>query len=183
MSILETFREHRATVTEQWVNAVFGSYALDTVGFLRTRTDQFCNPVGEITLTVAGYLFDAVAGEHMIEEKLDEALQRFVRLRSVQDFPPSQGIGVLYVLKQIFRDTFLEQMEKTGQMAAYLEAESRLDTLALMAFDMYIASRETLAEQRISEIRTQHSQLVRWAQSRGHSLDSVCQATDNTDTA
>ncbi len=173
MKILELFREHKTQVTEQWVNAVFGSYALDTVGFLRTKSDQFCNPVGEITLTVANYLFDAMAGEHMIEEKLNDALERFVRLRSVQDFAPSQGIGVLYVLKQIFRDTFLNKIQDSKQMEEYLEAESRLDTLALMALDMYVASRDLLAEQRIKEIRTQHSQLVRWAQEKGHVLKEI----------
>ena len=168
MNTLQTFRDHKKALVEQWINAVFGTYPLDTTGFLRTRQDQFCNPVGEITATVAGYLYDAMAGEHVIAEKVQAALERFVKLRSVQDFPPSQGIGVLYVFKQLLRSTLLPVFEKAGKVADYLEAESRLDTLALMAFDMYLATRETLAEQRIREIRDQHSQVVRWAQTTGN---------------
>lgn len=168
MDTLQIFREHRKALVEQWINAVFNTYPLDTTGFLRTRQDQFCNPVGEITSTVAGHLYDAVAGEHVLADRVREALERFVRLRSVQDFPPSQGLGIIYVFKHIVREALLPVFVKEGKVAEFLEAESRLDTLALMAFDMYLASRETLAEQRIKEIRDQHAQIVRWAQHTGN---------------
>ena len=131
---------------------------------MRTRTDPFANPVGEMTNTMAVYLYDAAAGENIDPEQLDDALNRFVRLRSVQDFSPSRGIGVIYVMKQFMREGLLEAFIREGLIEAYLEAESRIDTLALMAFDLYIASREALAEQRITEIRNKHSQVVRWAQ-------------------
>lgn len=165
MNTTQIFREYKKPLTEQWIAAVFSTYPLDTSGFLRTRSDAFRNPVGEITTTMAGHLYDAMAGEHVIPERVREALERFVKLRSVQDFSPSRGLGVLYVLKQLARQTLLPEFERRGNVTEYLEAESRLDTLALMAFDIYTASRETLAEQRIKEIRDQHSQVVRWAQS------------------
>lgn len=164
MNILATFREHRQPIVNAWVDAVYATYPLDTTGFLRTKEDAFCNPVGEITTSMAGYLYDAVAGEHIIEERVRDSLERFVKLRSVQDFSPSQGIGVFYLLKPLMRGTLLPLCEAAGQNAAYLEAESRLDTLALMAFDIYISTREKLSEMRIKEIKDQHAQLVRWAQ-------------------
>lgn len=164
MNILTLFREHRQAVVKAWVDAVYATYPLDTTGFLRTKKDDFCNPVGEITTTMAAYLYDAVAGEHIIEDRVREALERFVKLRSVQDFSPSQGLGVFYLLKPILRGKVLPKCSTTSSLGEYLDAESRLDTLALMAFDMYISSRETLAEMRIKEIKNQHAQLVRWAQ-------------------
>lgn len=164
MNAVHIFREHKKAVVEKWVEAVFSGYSLDTKGFLRTKQDVFCNPVGEITTTVAGYLYDAVAGEHVIPEKLHDALTRFVKLRSVQDFTPSQALGVICMLKQGMRPALLPLFVKHKAWDVYLEAESRLDTLVLMALDMYVASREALAEQRIKEIRDQHSQVVRWAQ-------------------
>ena len=39
-----------------------------------------------------------------------------------------------------------------------------IDSLTLLAFDMYMENREILAESRITEIRNQHAQLARWAQ-------------------
>lgn len=167
MNVQNIFREHKKRIVEQWVETVFNGYPLDTTGFLRTKQDAFCNPVGEITNTVAGYLYDAAAGEHIISEKLQDALTRFVRLRSVQDFAPSKALGVIYMFKQSMRTALLSLFASQGRLEEYLEAESRLDTLALMAFDIYLASREILAEQRIREIRDQHSQVVRWAQRAG----------------
>ncbi len=164
MAILHIFKDHKTAIVQEWIEAVFNSYPLDTTGFLRTKHDDFCNPVGEMTNTIANNLYDAAAGEQVDEETLKQALMRFVRLRAVQNFPPSQGIGILYVFKQIFREKLLPICKKYAQIDAYLEAESRIDTLALMALDIYMDSRETLAEQRIKEIRDQHSQVVRWAQ-------------------
>ncbi len=164
MDILHIFREHKAYIVKEWIEAVFNSYPLDTTGFLRTKHDDFCNPVGEMTTTLAHFLYDAAAGEQVGEDELEQALARFVRLRAVQTFAPSQGVGVLYVFKQMFREKILPICKKYAQIDAYLEAESRIDTLALMALDIYVDSRETLAEQRIKEIRDQHSQVVRWAQ-------------------
>ncbi len=167
MDILPTLRAKKEEITKQWVESVFTSYPLETTGFLRTQKDDFCNPVGEIVTTMSHFLFDAAAGEHVLELKLRDALERFVKLRSVQDFTPSRGLGVLFTFKHFFRDAFFEECAAKGAIKEYLECESRIDTLTLMAFDMYIASREVLAESRIAEIRNAHSQIVRMAQRQG----------------
>ncbi len=167
MNALELFRKKKKEVVDMWIEAVFKTYPLDTTGFLRTKKHDFSNPVGEITSTVGNYIFDAVAGEHILEDRLSMALERFVKLRSVQDFTPSQGLGVLLLFKQLFRKVFLEEFENAGQIAVYLEAESRVDTICLMAFEMYVTSRDTISQMRITEIRNGHSQIVRLAQRHG----------------
>ncbi len=167
MNALELFREHRGELVAKWVDSVFATYPLDAVGFLRTREDQFCNPVGDITTTSLGRMYDAVAGEHVVAELLQDALTRFVKVRAVQDFTPSQALGVIYLLKPAMRAKLWPLFSEGGLEAEYLEAESRLDTLALMAMDVYMASHKTIAEERIKEIRNQHAQLVRWAQKAG----------------
>ncbi len=167
MDILPLLRAKKEEITQKWVESVYASYPLDTTGFLRTKKDDFCNPVGEITTTMAHFLFDAASGEHVLELKLRDALERFVKLRSVQDFTPSHGLGVLFIFKQFYREAFMEECAAKGALKEYLECESRIDTLFLMAFDMYVASRETLAESRIAEIRNAHSQVVRMAQRHG----------------
>ncbi len=167
MNILELFRQKKSEVVNRWAESVFKSYPLETTGFLRTQKDDFANPVGEITTTVGNYMFDAAAGEHILEDRLTLALERFVKVRSVQEFTPSQGLGVLFMFKQLFREAFLEECIKNGNVSAYLEAESRIDTLCLMAFEMYVSSRETIAQMRITEIRNGHSQIVRLAQRHG----------------
>ena len=83
----------------------------------------------------------------------------------MQQFTPSQSIGVIYLLKPILRKEILPLVLKGNALKEYLETESRIDSLALLAFDMYSKDRERLADIRITEIRNQYAQLKRWAQS------------------
>lgn len=164
MNALDIMRPHKKEVVGRWVEAVFKTYPLQSAGFLRTSADPFTNPVAHMTRQAADALFDAMIGEETEPERVKGALERFVKLRAVQKFVPSQSMAVLYLLKPIMRELVAGEMRAKGQLDAYLEAESRLDTLALMGFDIYMNARETLAESRVREIKSRHAQLERWAQ-------------------
>lgn len=161
---LEILRTFKKDVTSGWVEAVFSTYPLETTGFLRTKNDPFTNPVAHMTREAAGILFDAMIGEEVEPGQVKASLERFVRLRAVQKFTPGESMAVFYVMKPVLREKALPEMLAKGQLDAYLDVESRLDTLVLLAFDIYMQARETLAESRIREIRNQHAQLARWAQ-------------------
>ncbi len=156
--------KHKQALTDAWVEAVFATYPLETTGFLRTSHDPFTNPVAAMTREAAALLIDAVAGENISPGQVKEALARFVKLRAVQKGDPSQSLAVFYLMKPALRKILLPEMQEAGELEAYLEAEARLDTLALFAFDLYESAREAVAEARIKEIRAQHAQLARWAQ-------------------
>ena len=164
MRSLKILRAHKKEVVDSWVEAVFATYPLETTGFLRTASDPFTNPVAHMTRVAAGVLFDAVAGEDVEAAAVRASLDRFVKLRAVQKFAPSQSLAVFYLMKPILREKVMPEMRLKGRLEDYLDAESRLDTLALLAFDIYSEARETVAESRIKEIKNQHAQLARWAQ-------------------
>lgn len=163
MNVSDILRKHKKAVTTKWVESVFTTYPLETTGFLRTKTDPFTNPVAHMTREAAGALYDAISGEETDPAQVKAALDRFVKLRAVQKFAPSENMAVFYLMKPVLREEVLPEMQEKGQLQAYLEVESRLDTLALLAFDMYAQAREILAESRIKEIRNQHAQLAAWA--------------------
>lgn len=164
MDPADIMRPFKKEAASRWADAVFNTYPLETVGFLRTGNDPFTNPAAHMTRQAADVLFDAMIGEETEPERVKMALERFVKLRAVQKFAPSQSLAVIYLLKPIMRELVEPEMRARGQLDAYLEAESRLDTLALMAFDIYMNARETVAESRVREIRSQHANLKRWAQ-------------------
>ena len=155
MNAQEIFRSRKNDVVRLWTEAVYSTYPFETTGFLRTKQDAFGNPVANMTKE---------AGEEVEVATVKNALERFVKLRAVQTFTPSQGLGVFYLMKPLLRERILPELAEQGELDAYLTAESRLDSLALLAFDIYTAARETLAESRIKEIRNQYAQLARWAQ-------------------
>ncbi|MBQ9405847.1 MAG: RsbRD N-terminal domain-containing protein [Desulfovibrio sp.] len=164
MRAIDIFRKHKDEVTRLWTESVFKTYPLETTGFLRTKQDPFGNPVGHMTKEAAAALYDAVIGESVDIEDTRKALDRFIKLRAVQKFTPSQGLGVFSLMKPLLRTHVLPELLIKKKLHDYLEAESRLDSLTLLAFDMYVKDREILAESRITEIRNQYAQLARWAQ-------------------
>lgn len=163
MKAKEILGKQRKELVSQWTEAVFSTYPFETTGFLRTKTDPFTNPVAHMTRQAANVLFDAIAGEEVDAEETKKSLERFIRLRAVQKFVPAKNLAVIYLMKPILREKILPEMLENGLIEDYLEIESRLDTLALLAFDMFVEARETLAESRIKEIRNQHAQLAEWA--------------------
>ena len=164
MKAIEVFRNHKDEVVRLWTEAVFNTYPFETTGFLRTKEDPFGNPVAHMTREAAGALYDAAVGESVDIEHTRDALDRFIKLRAVQKFTPSQGLGVFSLMKPLLRKHVMPELVAKKKLADYLETESRLDSLTLLAFDMYVQDREVLAESRISEIRNQYAQLARWAQ-------------------
>lgn len=164
MKAQELFRKHKSEIVRLWAEEVFDTYPFETTGFLRTRSDPFANPVAHMTKEAAGALYDAMSGEHVDPGQTKSALERFIKLRAVQKYTPSQGLGVFFLMKPILRTHLLPEFIALGETASYMEAESRLDSLTLLAFDMYTEAREVVADLRITEIRNQYAQLARWAQ-------------------
>lgn len=164
MDALAILRNHKKEVADRWTEAVFATYPLETTGFLRTSHDPFTNPVAHMTRQAAGAIYDALIGEEVDQAAVKAAVERFVKLRAVQKFSPGQSMAVFYLMKPILRESVLPELLAQDQLDAYLDLESRLDTIALLAFDIYTSARETVAEARIKEIRNQHRQLAKWAQ-------------------
>lgn len=164
MDLRDMLRESKKEITSRWVEQVFATYPLETTGFLRTRNDPFTNPVAHMTREAGAILYDAMIGEEVEPQAVRAALERFVKLRAVQTFDPAKSMAVFYLMKPLLREVILPKMLEAGWLSDYLEIESRLDTLALMGFDIYSKARETVAESRIREIKNQHAQLARWAQ-------------------
>ncbi|MDR2574239.1 MAG: RsbRD N-terminal domain-containing protein [Desulfovibrio sp.] len=170
MRLTECLRDEKEEILRLWMEAVYATYPFDAKGVLRTVSDPFGNPGADMTREAAHALYDAVMGEETTVDGVKGALERFVKLRAVQRDTPSRALGVFHLLKPIMRQRLLPHCTDSGELNGYLAAESRLDSLILLAFDMYMADRETLAESRVKEIRSQHAQLTKWAQAFKKSL-------------
>lgn len=171
MNITELCSSQKDVLLERWVNQFFSSYPLDSKGFMRTSRDRFANPVGETTRIAADVLFNAVIGMDVKPETVKSALHDLIWIRAVQDMPPSQAVGALYLLKELLRNAVLPECLKAehaqkGALAEYLTIESRIDTLGLLALDMYSEARERVFRIRVEEVKRSQSQVIRLAKLR-----------------
>lgn len=157
----------RAQAIQDWTEAVFATYPFETTGFIRTQSDRFANPVGFATRAAAEVLYDAIIGMDVDMDKVHSVLQEFIRVRAVQEFRPDQAVGVLFLFRPVLRKWLLVDMMAAGHLDDYLEMESRVDSLALVAFNHYMVEREKVYAERVAEQRRGGTQLARWAAKHG----------------
>ena len=130
-------------VAERWIERTLESYPAETHALLSGEQDPFRNPAGHAIKDSLTTLARELLGE-MDEKAIAPALDALVRLRAVQDVRPSDALRFVFDLHDIVA-------EATGEVPQALER--RIDELALMAFDQYMACRDQIAELRQKELR------------------------------
>lgn len=164
MTIRDLLTAHKDAIIRKWMDAMYGTYPFDTVGFLRSSKDRFSNPVGHTTAASAVVIFDAVAGDDVEEACLSGAIEDVIRIRAIQNFTPEQAVGVLFVLKTVLRQMLRSDIIRHGLHDGQLAVESRIDTVALMAFGTYARCRERLHTMRVDECKHGCALLLRRAE-------------------
>ncbi|MBO4317246.1 MAG: RsbRD N-terminal domain-containing protein [Mailhella sp.] len=164
--------EAKESLLPLWISAFLASYPLSSTGFIRTNSDPFANPVGNVTRESLDVLYDACAGEDCEPDAVKAALFKLIQLRAVQDFTPSQVIGALCRLKSLVREKIIEpslagpETDAVAVVGDFCEMEARVDSLLLLGLDMYAERREKVFRIRVDEIKRSQSQVLRWAKLR-----------------
>lgn len=138
-------------ILRKWRESVIETYPVDARRFLSRIDDQFGNPVGYTIARAIEVFCDELLGEFK-PEVFASHLDEIVRIRAVQDFSPAQAIGFIFNLKRIVREEIEEELNKEEIKDLY-ELDSRIDALALMAFNKYMECREKVYDVRLNEMR------------------------------
>lgn len=142
--------KNRAAILKRWFDLIIETYPADTAEFLKREKDRFLNPVGCSIAQEIGTIYEELI-RATDSEKLAQSLDNIVKIRAVQDFSPSQAIAFVFLLKRAIREEL--EMQENGAVRQLLDFESRIDELALLAFDTYTRRRERIYEIRANEIR------------------------------
>ena len=143
MGLEALLESNEAAIVKKWFDTTIDTYPTDTSQFLRQQKDSFANPVGNTIRENLAALFQGLI-RSANRDNLSRALDPIVRIRAVQDFTPSQAIGFIRFLKDAIRGQLASQLKDPSIAEAMLEFESRIDTLSLLAFDVYMDCREKL---------------------------------------
>ncbi|MDK2955662.1 MAG: hypothetical protein PWQ57_1158 [Desulfovibrionales bacterium] len=161
MDLAQRLVEERTELATKWLDLLLQTYPEQTQKLWRRNKDPFTNPVGQTFRQALSELLDLVL-DWSDAEAVSEALDKIVRIRAVQDFSPSQALSFVYLLKRLVRERYWRELEKAGALNQLWNFETRLDNLALMAFDVYTKCREQVYEMRVSEVKhAQHKLLLR----------------------
>ena len=148
----DLLQKKRAPILERWRTLILGTYPQDTSQFLRSQKDRFLNPVGHTIKEETETLFGEFLGG-MNKEKVTGSLDRIIRIRSVQDFDPSQAVTFVFLLKGAIREVLQKEIREDRLFEELSEFDGKVDEMALVAVDIFMKCRETIYELRIKELK------------------------------
>jgi len=131
-------------IAERWLKTAVAAYPAKSRPFLGADGDPFRNPVGHTLRDNLAVLVRECLGA-MNPEAVETAIDALIRLRAVQDLSPADALRFIFELRAIALDS-----------GTPLPADfpARVDTIALLAFDKYMACREQIFDLRARELRS-----------------------------
>jgi len=148
----QLLQERHEEILERWLELILQTYPEASTKFLERTNDQFGNPVGHTLKNVTEQVFRGLLRQAGTEE-LGPVLEQAVRVRAVQDFSPSQAVLFVFLLKKSLREILADHMSAEGVATELLTFEVEIDRLVMVAFDLYMESRQRLFDIRVNEIR------------------------------
>ncbi len=162
MTLMEAIAARSDELAQKWAELILGTYPKQTQAVWRSNRDQFSNPVGHAILTSTSELMPLMLTWNDAQA-VANSLGTLVKIRAVQDFSPAQALSFVFLLKKLLRQEFLPELSARGAVEELLSFETRVDNLATIAFDIYVAARDQVARMRVDEVKRAHTSIVRRA--------------------
>jgi hypothetical protein len=131
----------RKAILDRWRAGVIAGYGPDTARFL----ERTLGPIVDWLIGAAG------------EDAMQHALEELMRVRSVQASSASQAVAFVFIL----RGTGLEILADDMVTVLLSAARSRIDELALRAFDCYADCRDRINTIRMHEVQAEKERIER----------------------
>lgn len=148
MELKSLLENKKSSIVKKWFELVIDTYAPDAALFFKNQRDDFLNPVGGTTRNILETLFEALL-ENVDTKSIAVTLEPLIKIRAVQKFSPSQAVGFLFALKALIRKELKKELIKINSEELDL-VDTRIDSLALIGFDVFVQCRE-----KIYDLRTQ----------------------------
>ena len=152
MKINESLAEKKKVILEKWFDLIINSYPSDSSNFLRNETNQFNNPVGYTISNDLEKVFDVIVGDSEYDQ-LADCFESIVKIRTVQDFTPSQAVAFVLQLKGIIREEMDESLQERNALNELLEFEAKIDRACLVCFDSYMKCKEKIFQLQANEAK------------------------------
>jgi len=159
MALKTLLTSKKSAILKRWFDLILDTYPADSSNTYRRDLDRFTNPVAYTISKEIGTLYDELLHD-MDSDKLHASLDNIIRIRAVQDFPPSQAISFVLCLKKAAREELKTEIRESNLFKDYLKFESNIDDLAFLAFDIHMTCREKIHEIKVNEIKAERGMLI-----------------------
>ena len=157
MSIETLLAPKKKAIAQKWIDQVLDSYGAPD--FFKKQKDRFANPIGSTVSDGLQNIFSILVEEKDLAEAA-KPLEDIIKIRAIQEFAPSVAVSFVYILKNIVREELAKEKNREEVLSLLPALDSRIDKIALMAFDFYMDSRERLHQIRVNEVLSGRSALT-----------------------
>lgn len=151
--------QKKESIMGRWLALIFGTYPEDFARFMSNQKDRFNNPVGYTIVNNAAPIYDAVC-KNESPETVAASLEGIIKVRSVQDFSPSEALSFVVLLKQAVREELADDLDSVSIHRELMMFEDIVDRFTGFALDMYSRIRERIFEIKVNEIKARSYKLL-----------------------
>ena len=163
MKLSNLLLDKKSAIVKKWLNEIYDSYPVSTSQFLKGQKDRFLNPVGYTFSQAIEGLYEEVILSDSISEKLLHLLDDIIRIKAVQSSSPSEAASFLFLLKKVLRKELKKELKGLQIFEEMQLIESRIDEIALLAFNIYMKCKEQIYDIRVNEVRNMSFRLLKRA--------------------
>ncbi len=168
MLLEELLKEKRSAILKGWLRSILESYPADAAEKFERVEDRFNNPIGSSVSRAIEVIYDELLGE-MNPVNLGKSLDEIIRIRSVQDFQPSQAVAFPLLLKKVIHDNLNRKIRDNKLAGELIEFALKIDRLSLQAFDIYMECREKIFDLKLKQKEGMFTPVDRLNRRRGTS--------------
>lgn len=154
--------DKRAVVLRRWIDHILDTYPAETANFLREKNGRFTNPVGHSVSEGVEEIFENLL-QGTNQDRVPVFLDNIIRIRAIQEFTPSQAISFVFFFKKIIRDELAKGGIENSFRDELTLLEDQIDSLGLLAFDIFMLCREKLYDIKANEMRHMTFRLLQQA--------------------
>jgi len=167
LTISDLLSKNRSAILKRWFDLIVETYPSDAATLMKKNRDAFTNPVGSTILREIEFLFSGLC-EGCDPKKMSGPLDSILKIRSVQDFSPSKAVEFVFLLKNAIGEVLKGDIEKEGAMEEWQTLKSKIDHMALQAFDIYVDCREKIYEIRAKQTRAEKEMAFKMMERMAH---------------
>lgn len=161
-ALYRVLAQQEAVLKNAWFDRMLDSYPQASRKYFERVNKEFSNPVGANLHHSLSALFSELISDEADADRIKDHLQMILRIKAVQDVLPSQAVSFIPALKQIIERVCKDNIAR-GEipLPELMDFYTDLDTVALLAFDIYSESRELIYDLRLRQIKETNDILVK----------------------
>ncbi|MFC2018106.1 RsbRD N-terminal domain-containing protein [Chloroflexota bacterium] len=160
MALEDVLVRKKNSVLKRWFDLIAQTSLDGGTSMLKTR-DRFTNPVGHITTSATGVLYEELLQGKPDSQRATASLEDIIRVRAVQDFTPSQAVAFVFLLKKAIRAELEGEKNQKGFSEELSRFESLIDEMICHTFNIYVDCREKIYQIKVDEMKFKVDNMTR----------------------